>query len=351
MGIGGVRLLDALNVKPSIYSMNEGHAAFLGLELLKDELPGRSLEAAIARVRQRVVYTNHTVVPAGNDVFSGQLIREHVVPYMSSVGVSEGALLNLGGGESFSMPILAFHLAGKANAVSHIHADAIRNIEQWQSFPVEAVTNGVHVPTWLGDQFTDLFDRHVAGWHSGEDGWDRVENIPDAELWKAKTAQRASLVSYLQSLSLGPEFSPDALTIVWARRFAQYKRASLLISDIERLRRIVSRAGRPVQIVVAGKAHPKDEGGKDMLQAILRSVETDEILSRHFAFVENYNMEIALRLVGGADIWLNTPRKPLEASGTSGMKAGNNGALHLTVTDGWAAEVDWKDIGWTTRWI
>jgi starch phosphorylase len=346
LGIGGVRLLQAMDIEPSVYSMNEGHAAFLGLELLRDELTRVPLDQAIQAVRRRVAYTNHTVVPAGNDIFEHDLVREHLVPYMQRHGLSEHDLLPLGGPDRFSMPILAFHLSGKANAVSQIHAEAIRGLDEWKQFPVEAVTNGVHVPTWLGDAMKSLFDQHLPGWSSGAAEWDRVGSIPAGDLWNARRAQRAQLISYLHARGLATGFSADSLTVVWARRFAQYKRADLLASDLGRLRSLACNPERPVQVVIAGKAHPRDEGGKDVMQGLINVIDGDQELASRIVFVENYKMEIAAQLVAGADIWLNTPRKPLEASGTSGMKAGDNGALHLTVTDGWAAEVDWDNVGW-----
>jgi glycogen phosphorylase len=346
LGIGGVRALRALGIAPSVYSMNEGHAAFLGLELLASALKSGSFSEALRQTRQRVVYTNHTVVPAGNDVFSTDLVLTYLGAYADGNGIGRDQLLSLastGHDSGFSMAVLAFHMSGKANAVSQLHAKVIPR--EWPGFPVEAVTNGVHVPTWLGPDMQALLDRYVPDWQGDAPDWEAVHAIPDAELQAAHAAQRRHMIERVNACG-GPQLDPEALTLVWARRFAEYKRAFLIASDRERLVRLLGNGERPVQIVISGKAHPRDEGGKTILRDLLQSFRHDAVLASRIAFVEDYDLDVARALTAGADVWLNTPHKPLEASGTSGMKSSDNGALQVTVTDGWAAEVDWWGVGW-----
>jgi glycogen phosphorylase len=326
--------------------MNEGHAAFLGLELLAEALQTVSFPEALRQTQQRIVYTNHTVVPAGNDIFSADLISAYLEPFAENNGIGRDRLLGLaatGHDSSFSMAVLAFHMSGKANAVSELHAEVIPR--EWPGFPVEAVTNGVHVPTWLGPEVQALLDRYVPDWRGDAPEWEAVRSIPDAELQAAHAVQRRNMIERVNR-SGGPLLDPDALTLVWARRFAEYKRAFLLASDRERLIRLLSNVDRPIQVVISGKAHPRDEAGKSILRDLLQSFGSNSVLASRIAFVEDYDLDVARALTSGADVWLNTPRKPLEASGTSGMKASDNGAIQLTVTDGWAAEVNWWGVGW-----
>lgn len=347
LGIGGVRTVHALGIEPSLYSMNEGHAAFLGVELVADRLSKRDVDSALADVRMRTVYTNHTVVPAGNDVFSRDLVRAYLGAYADDRGLGADYLLNLGSrgaADTFSMAELAFHMSGKANAVSILHAQIVPR--EWPGYAVEAVTNGVHVPTWAGPQVEDLLDRFVPDWRDDNPDWTRLDAIPAAELWTARQRQRTVLIDLVNSLQSEARLDPDALTLVWARRFAEYKRAWLLASNLERLTRLIGDRDRPLQIVISGKAHPRDDTGKRVLQELLHCVHAQTGIAPRVAFVEDYNMRLARYLVGGADVWVNTPRKPLEASGTSGMKSSDNGGLQLTVCDGWAAEVNWYDVGW-----
>ena len=346
LGIGGVRALRAIGITPAVYSMNEGHAAFLGLELLADNLTAYPFPEALRRTQKCIVYTNHTVVPAGNDVFWQQLVSTYVGPYADSTGIGADRLLRLassGQDSGFSMAVLAFNVSGKANAVSELHARVIPR--EWPGFNVEAVTNGVHVPTWVGPAIQSLLDRYVPDWRSDSPDWEKILSIPDAELQEAHAQQRRAMVGRVNATG-GPQLDPNALTIVWARRFAEYKRAFLLASDRERLANLLTNADRPVQVVISGKAHPRDEAGKAVLRDLLQSFDRDPKLAARISFVQDYDLDIAYSLAAGADVWLNTPRKPLEASGTSGMKASDNGAIQLTVTDGWAAEVDWWGIGW-----
>lgn len=352
LGIGGVRMLRRLGIDPSVFSMNEGHAAFLGIELLAESLETCGLDAALQRVRQHVVYTNHTVVPAGNDVFPAALIDRYLGRYAASRAIDAGILHGLATQEDpqwFSMAVLAFRLSGKANAVSHIHARAIHS--SWPGFEVEAVTNGVHVPSWLGSEVLSLLDKYVRDWQGDLPDWNRVYDIPPAELWDSRQRQRARMIDFVAGRSGGPtarsaELNPNALTIVWARRFAEYKRAALIAHDLPRLANLMADQDRPVQLIIAGKAHPRDEGGKRMMQQLLTSLAEDPIVARHVVFVPDYNIKVGKYLAQGADLWLNTPRKPLEASGTSGMKSSDNGGLQLTVKDGWADEVEWYETGW-----
>ncbi len=344
LGIGGVRLLHALGIDPGVYSMNEGHAAFLGLELLAQTLNGKPFEEALADVRGRIAYTNHTVLPAGNEVFSRDLVRRYLAPAFERRGIDQDRLLSLGGTGDFSMTELAFRLAGKANAVSRPHAEVMR--QRWPDFTVEPVTNGVHAPTWVGPRVRALLDREAPGWSGEECREAAFARVPPAELWKAHRDQHATLMRLVTAVAPQALFDPDALTMVWARRFAQYKRAGLLASDVDRLRTILRDPDRPVQLIIAGKAHPADEAGKAMMRDLLATIGAAG-LSDRVAFIPDYRLEVAATLTAGADLWINTPRKPLEASGTSGMKAGDNGALLLTVLDGWASEVEWHGIGWT----
>jgi len=346
LGIGGARALRALDIEPSIYSMNEGHAAFLGLELLAGALDETDFSSALHRTRPRIVYTNHTVVPAGNDVFPYELVVRYLGAYAESRGIGVERLMGLATDPhgDYSMALLAFQLSGKANAVSELHARVIPGA--WPGYGVEAVTNGVHAPTWLGPQIRALLDRYVPDWQSDEPSWEAIRSIPSGALAVARDAQRAAMIEFVNRCQDEVQLDPQTLTLVWARRFAEYKRAFLMATDLERLGNLLDDAVRPVQIVIAGKAHPLDEGGKQVLRLLLDRLRADRRISPHVAFVPDYDEEIGRFLTMGADVWVNTPRKPLEASGTSGMKSSDNGGLQLTVRDGWADEVDWWDVGW-----
>lgn len=346
LGIGGARALRALDIEPSIYSMNEGHAAFLGLELLADALEETDFSSALHRTRPRIVYTNHTVVPAGNDVFPYELVVRHLGAYAESRGIGVEHLMGLATDPhgNFSMALLAFQMSGKANAVSELHARIIPSA--WPGYGVEAVTNGVHAPTWLGPDIRALLDEYVPDWEGDEPNWEAIRSIPSGALTWARDAQRASMIGFVNRCQDEVQLDPRTLTLVWARRFAEYKRAFLMATDLDRLGNLLDDPGRPVQIVIAGKAHPRDEGGKQVLRQLLDRLRGDRRISPHVAFVPDYDEEIGRFLTMGADVWLNTPRKPLEASGTSGMKSSDNGGLQLTVRDGWADEVDWWDVGW-----
>jgi starch phosphorylase len=347
LGIGGVRALHALDVQPPIFGMNEGHAAFLGLELVREQLPGADYPTALERTRQRVVYTNHTVIAAGNDVFPAHLVRDYLGRYAEESHLGIHRLLSLGqsgGGDTFSMPLLAFQVSGKANAVSALHAEIVPR--QWPGFGVEAVTNGVHLPTWLGTEVRALLDEYLPEWQGDNPDWEAIRTIPDERLQESRDAQRTRMTEFVNSAQSRTRLDPRVLTIVWARRFAEYKRPWLIAADLGRLSRLLSDRDRPVQLIIAGKAHPKDSGAKLMMQQLLTRLDGDSEIARRTAFVEDYDEEVARYLTMGADVWLNTPRRPFEASGTSGMKSSDNGGLQVTVEDGWAAEVDWWQVGW-----
>jgi glycogen phosphorylase len=347
LGIGGVRALRALGIHQTVTSMNEGHAAFLGIELLSEILDGGDFQTALRRLRSEVVYTNHTVVPAGNDIFPRDLVQTYLGQYVESRGIGMDHLMRLaapGDNSGFQMALLAFGFSGRANAVSELHAKIIPR--EWPGTSVEAVTNGVHVPTWTGPRVQALLNEFVPDWRGDSPNWSAVHDIPAARLHEARAEQRRMMIDYLRERGAGDNLDPKALTLVWARRFAEYKRAWLIGSDLERLSRILNVTDRPVRLVFSGKSHPRDEGGKTMMQNLLQRLDNDGSVSSRVTFVEDYSEEIGRYLTMGADVWLNTPRKPLEASGTSGMKSSDNGGLQVTVTDGWAAEVDWYGVGW-----
>ncbi len=369
LGIGGVRVLEALGLTPAIYHLNEGHAAFAVMQRIRKRLDaGRDFDSALAEVRQTTIFTTHTPVPAGHDAFSYQLVEKHLEGCWGSLGEHRGRFLALGeydngGGSQFNMTALALRTSGAVNAVSKLHADVTRSMwaPLWKvrpdEAPVGAVTNGVHVPTWLSADLSGLFDRHLGrDWMDRLDDpalWDRVLDIPDDQLWAIRTALRHHLFAFIREqarglwtddrasasriVAAGSLLDNNTLTIGFARRFTGYKRPSLIFRDPERLARILRAPGRPVQIVFAGKAHPADEPGKHHLQAVYRRA-LDPAFGGRVAFVEDYDLHVAHFLVQGCDVWLNNPRRPLEASGTSGMKACMNGVPHLSIGDGWWAE-------------
>ncbi|HEY4047555.1 MAG TPA: alpha-glucan family phosphorylase [Acidobacteriaceae bacterium] len=372
LGVGGFRALKAMGVTPGVLHLNEGHSGFAVLEAIANRMreEGETFERALPRVAREVVFTTHTPVPAGHDRFHNSLIEEHLGPLRDSLGISEDQLMSLGREnshnyeEDFCMTVLGLKLSRRANAVSALHGQVSR--EMWtvlypgkaeDDVPIGHITNGVHVPSWLAPQMSRLYDRHLGpGWQqqSGEaHTWDGIENIDDGELWETHLSLKSQMLHFVRDCAmrqadrrneepedisrLGRIFSPDALTIGFARRFATYKRANLLLFDIERLANMVNDPKRPVQFVFAGKAHPLDQPGKRVLQQIAELMRDSQFADK-FVFVEDYDINVGRHLVQGVDVWLNNPRRPLEASGTSGQKVVLNGGLNLSVLDGWWAE-------------
>ena len=367
LGIGGVRMLRTLGINPTVWHANEGHSAFLTLERLRELVQkGRSHAEASEMVRQSTVFTTHTPVPAGHDVFPLHLIDRYFNGYWDQIGLSHDEFLRLGDSpnshqQGFNMTALAIRLSAHVNGVSREHGRVSR--EMWRHFwpglatdlvPIRSITNGIHAPTWIAAEINQLYGKYLGpDWTEKCDDsamWQRVLDIPDHELWAVRQTMKRKLMSFIrerartgwmqghlqatQMLSRGTLLDPEALTIGFARRFATYKRATLLFRDLERLKRLLQNQWRPVQLVFAGKAHPADEPGRYFIHEVV-SFCHDHKLGGHVAFIEDYDMHMAKFLVQGVDIWLNTPRYPLEASGTSGQKAALNGVLHFSVLDGW----------------
>jgi starch phosphorylase len=380
LGIGGVRALKAMGIEPTVIHMNEGHSAFSALEriqILRNE-KGLSFDAAREVVLASTVFTTHTPVPAGNDMFDPALVRAYFENYAKALGINIKVLLGYGrldpwnDSEPFGMTTLALRLSAYTNGVSRLHGKVSRAM--WQQVwplnpvvdvPIDHVTNGIHVPTWISRDMAELFDRYLGpNWAEDPDNervWEQVKQIPSTELWRTHERCREQLVGFTRrrlaeqlrnrgasatEIQMASEvLSPDTLTIGFARRFATYKRATLLFKDPDRLERLVNHPERPVQIIVAGKAHPQDNEGKEFIKQIIH-LARQERFRRRVVFIEDYNMEVAHALVSGSDVWLNTPRRPLEACGTSGMKAMANGALHISTLDGWWDEGYHPDFGW-----
>jgi starch phosphorylase len=378
LGLGGVLALRTLGLTPAVWHLNEGHAAFVVLQRLRDLLSsGKPWDPALAEVQRTTVFTTHTPVPAGHDAFPFHLVEQHLSSAWGSMNGQAERFMALGSydrgqGPQFNMTALAMRSAGTINAVSQLHADVTRRMFEtlWPDPPtsherIRSITNGVHVPTWVSHQMSQLFDRHLSvAWreqYEDPQHWRHIADIPDEELWAAREALRAYLFQFIRErarqrwtddaagariVALGAMLDPLALTIGFARRFTGYKRPYLLFRDPDRLAQIVNQAGRPVQFVFAGKAHPADESGKHHLQTVFRHAQ-DPRFGGRLAFIDDYDLHVGHLIVQGCDVWLNTPRKPLEASGTSGMKASMNGVLHLSIGDGWWAEGYNGRNGWT----
>jgi starch phosphorylase len=378
LGVGGVRALRALGYNPSVWHMNEGHAAFLILERARELVAGGvTFEEAIAKTRGQNVFTTHTPVAAGNDEFPLWLIEKYLAALWPQFKLSLDQFFDIARhqmpqGETFSMGILALQNSDGRNAVSELHGDVARKMWHflWKDkdvddVPVTHITNGVHVANWMARRLRLLLDQYLGkDWMERLDDpelWTGVDQIPDDELWAVRLHLKRKLTFYMrervrdrwrdggfhpvQVISSGVLVNPYALTIGFARRFATYKRASLLLTDVERLLHIINRPNMPVQVIFAGKAHPADEPGKQLIQQVYRQVKRAETGGR-LVFVEDYEMNLARYLVQGVDVWLNTPRRPYEASGTSGMKAALNGALNFSVLDGWWREAYNGHNGW-----
>ena len=370
LGIGGVRALRALGYNPAVWHMNEGHSAFLTLERTRELVAaGRTFDDAAARVRRGTLFTTHTPVAAGHDEFPLWLVDKYLGSYWADLGLSREHFIDLARnghpwGETFSMAILAMRMSSRSNGVSELHGQVAR--QMWSflwpdravaDVPIQHVTNGIHTGTWMARRLGILLDRHFEnGWMDRIDDpalWEQIERVPDEELWAVRRHLKRKLVAYMrerarqqwmhgrvhpvQAVASGLLLDPYALTIGFARRFATYKRASLILRDMNRLIALLNRPGMPVQIIFAGKAHPADEPGKLLIQEVYRQVKRAECGGR-LVFLEDYDINLARYLVQGVDVWLNTPRKPNEASGTSGQKAALNGALNLSVLDGWWRE-------------
>jgi starch phosphorylase len=379
LGIGGVRALRAMGYEPGVWHMNEPHAAFLTLERARELVhTGLTFKKAMAKTRKGNVFTTHTPVPAGNDEFPLWLIDKNLSNFWPELNLGRDQFVDLARhkepwGETFSMPILALRHSDGRNAVSELHGRVSRkiwhflwpNIEDENDVPITYITNGVHTPTWMARRLRLLFDKYLGeGWLDRLDDpetWTKVDSIPDTELWAVRRHLKRKLALYMlgrvrtrwmegdlhpvQAIASGAMLDPNALTIGFARRFATYKRASLVFSDLNRLIEIINRPNRPVQIIFSGKAHPADEPGKMLIQEVYRVVKKAENGGR-LVFLEDYDMNLARYLVQGVDVWMNTPRRPNEASGTSGMKAALNGALNFSVLDGWWREAFNGSNGW-----
>jgi starch phosphorylase len=378
LGIGGVRVLRALGINPSIWHANEGHTAFMMLERVREEVvKGTSFTGAVSRVQSTTVFTTHTPVLAGHDIFPADMIEKYLGEYRKSFGMDYNTFLELGRQDgatedSFNMTVLSIKMSSHRCAVSQLHGQVARRMwhELWPNVtedqvPISHVTNGIHVPTWIAAELHYLFEKYLGkNWTKEHDDiklWERLLNIPDEELWAVHQLLKNKLMSIIrvrarkrwaedavspnEMPAMGILLDPEALTIAFTRRFAEYKRPMLIFHDIERLKRIVNNDWHPVQIIFAGKSHPADIPSKQLVQQVYSWALAHEMQGR-IAFIENYDMHLARYLVQGVDVWLNNPRRLQEASGTSGMKASLNGVLHLSVRDGWWHEGYNGKNGW-----
>jgi len=372
LGVGGVRALRALKITPGVLHLNEGHSAFASLEMIRHRMQteGLNFDEARRRVAAMCVFTTHTPVPAGHDRFSWHLIEEHLGPLRDSLGIAPDRLMALGRVdpnnhyEEFCMTVLALKNSRRANAVSSLHGYVSRGM--WTSLfpgrgedevPIGHITNGIHVPSWLAPQMKQLYDRHLGtNWvdRCGEAGlWETIETVDHGELWETHQVLKARLIAFVRQRAvkqaerrgesrevinrLSRVLSMDALTIGFGRRFATYKRANLIFQDLETVLSLINDPQLPVQFVFAGKAHPMDVPGKQVLRQIAELMRDPQFAGK-VVFVEDYDINVGRHLVQGVDVWLNNPRRPLEASGTSGQKVVLNGGLNLSILDGWWAE-------------
>jgi starch phosphorylase len=380
LGIGGMRALKALGIIPTVCHMNEGHSAFLGLERIRQLMEEKGLTFLQAKEVGSAgqIFTTHTAVPAGIDKFAPELMDTYWSEYYRNLGLSREEFLALGretagdGREPFSMAILAIKLSSKINAVSRLHGEVSRKLfgSIWKNLPeaevpISHITNGIHPQTWMSEEVAELFERYLGPrWYeeaADANVWRRVEEIPDEELWRIHEKRRQRLVNFCRARNrkqleqrgaLASELKealevldPEALTIGFARRVATYKRATLLLNDIERLVSILSRKDRPVQIIIAGKAHPEDTPAKELIRDLIHFSRRDDV-KRRVVFLEDYDINVARWMVEGVDVWLNTPRRFLEASGTSGMKVAFNSGINVSILDGWWDEAYEGQVGW-----
>ena len=378
LGIGGVKALKALGIDPEVFHMNEGHSAFLGLERIRRKVVEKKLEfySALQIVASANIFTTHTPVPAGNDSFPREMMREYFGDFAKELGIPFDELFSFGQtrvdrSDPFSMTILALRMSRHSNGVSKLHGEVSRSLwrDVWNGVPVHevpitSVTNGIHTKTWMAPEFSALYRKYLGEWdeHITEpDFWRGVIDIPDAQLWETHQQLKHRLVEFVRErvrirrerIGDSPEairnvnriLDPEVLTIGFARRFATYKRGALLFSDKERLKRLLNDTSRPVQFIFAGKAHPRDEGGRALIQEVYR-FSREAGFENRVVFLEDYDSYIARRLVQGVDLWLNNPLRPMEASGTSGMKCAPNGGINLSVLDGWWHEGFNGNNGW-----
>ncbi len=378
LGIGGVKALKALGIDPEVFHMNEGHSAFLALERIRRKVVEKKLEfySALQIVASANIFTTHTPVPAGNDSFPREMMREYFGDFAKELGIPFDELFSFGQtrvdrSDPFSMTILALRMSRHSNGVSKLHGEVSRSLwrDVWNGVPVHevpitSVTNGIHTKTWMAPEFSALYRKYLGEWeeHITEpDFWRGVIDIPDAQLWETHQQLKHRLVEFVRErvrirrerIGDSPEairnvnriLDPEVLTIGFARRFATYKRGALLFSDKERLKRLLNDTTRPVQFIFAGKAHPRDEGGRALIQEVYR-FSREAGFENRVVFLEDYDSYIARRLVQGVDLWLNNPLRPMEASGTSGMKCAPNGGINLSVLDGWWHEGFNGNNGW-----
>ncbi len=381
LGMGGVNLLRTLGLDPNIYHMNEGHSSFLLIEVIKNIIKEKKVSFDIARdiTSAKTVFTTHTPVPAGNDIFPMNLIEKYFKGYWTKLGIDKDTFLHLGTKPNdslesgFNMGILALKIAGKKNGVSKLHGAVSRELfgDVWPEIapnesPITYITNGIHTCTWLAPNLKELYNKYlIPYWQDSiqiQDTWKKIDNIPDEKLWSehlkrkekllnlvkenVTNRMRANGVSYEEINEIVSKLNPNALTIGFARRFATYKRATLIFRDLERITQILNNENRPVQLIFAGKAHPADKEGQDLIRYIHEISMKPQFKGKIFV-LENYNIGIARYLVSGVDVWLNNPRRPMEASGTSGQKASVNGVINFSVLDGWWAEGYDSKNGWT----
>ncbi|MGA2386824.1 MAG: alpha-glucan family phosphorylase [Candidatus Bathyarchaeia archaeon] len=378
LGVGGVRALRELHIEPVVWHANEDHTAFMMLERLRlERANGASLDEAIESVRRCTVFTTHTPVAAGHHVFTFQLLDRYARGLWEALGINRDLFLRLGqseesGPEKFNLTAFALRLAGQANAVSKLHGKVTRRM--WRSLwpdkkendvPIKSVTNGVHLPSWQAPEITALCQKYLnSKWVQEQDNqeyWKCLSDVPDEELWQIRQTLKTRLITSIQDraqqrwtqdqvttqqvIAMGSLLDPYALTIAFARRFTQYKRPYLILSDAERLKRLITNAERPVQLIFAGKSHPADYESKQLLKVVYNAA-LDKGFQGRIAFVEDYDLNVARELVRGVDIWLNNPRRLQEACGTSGMKASMNGVINFSVRDGWWDEAYNGKNGW-----
>jgi len=381
LGVGGIRALTKLGIGPTVYHINEGHPAFSFIERLRNLVTEKNLsfDEAVEFIKKTTVFTTHTPVPAGFDKFSQEDIFHHLGPILDNSPVKPHDIMGLGRfnpadtNEPFSMAVCGVKMSAYRNGVSKLHGSVSKTIFSplWPELndafiPIDYITNGIHLPTWISDELKTLYNRYLGeNWHIKPyhfELWENVDDIPDLELFEAKQTQKVRLVEFIRTkvksgisfrggsqgemLKANEILNPNILTLGFARRFASYKRAALLFSDTERLNKILNNPDLPVQIIIAGKAHPKDTEGKEIIKKIYHIARQPEFRDK-IAFVEDYDIEVAKYIVRGVDVWINTPRRPMEASGTSGMKVAANGGLNFSILDGWWVEGYNGYNGWT----